>query len=67
MNAQTASLFTGAKGCAKKLEKNDCQGKHFAVKRSTLEGCRRTVTADWSDFDYKDSSQRKGNSTVIIK
>ena len=22
---------------------------------------------DWSDFDYKDSSQHKGNSTVSIK
>ena len=24
--------------------KNDCQLKYFAVKRSTLEACRRTVT-----------------------
>ena len=27
-----------------KKEKNNCQLKYFAVKRSTLEGCRRTVT-----------------------
>ena len=26
------------------LEKNDCQLKCFAVKQSTLEGCRRVVT-----------------------
>ena len=26
------------------LEKNDCQLKCFAVKQSTLEGCRRAVT-----------------------
>ena len=25
-------------------EKNDCQLKYFAVKESTLEACRRTVT-----------------------
>ena len=25
-------------------EKNNCQLKHFAVKQSTLEGCRRAVT-----------------------
>ena len=25
-------------------KKNDCQLKYFAVKRSTLEACRRTVT-----------------------
>ena len=25
-------------------EKNDCQLKYFAVKRSNLEACRRTVT-----------------------
>ena len=25
-------------------EKNDCRLKYFAVKRSTLEACRRTVT-----------------------
>ena len=25
-------------------KKNDCRLKHFAVKRSTLEACRRTVT-----------------------
>ena len=25
-------------------EKNDCPLKYFAVKRSTLEACRRTVT-----------------------
>ena len=25
-------------------EKNDCQLKYFAVKRSTLEACRRTMT-----------------------
>ena len=25
-------------------KKNDCQSKYFAVKRSTLEACRRTVT-----------------------
>ena len=42
---QTASPSTGAKGCAKKIKKkNDRQLKYFAVKRSTLEGCRRTVT-----------------------
>ena len=56
----------GAKGCAKKLKtKNDCQGKYFAVKRSTLEGCRRTVT-QWI-VDYRDSLQHNGNSTVSIK
>ena len=26
------------------LEKNDCQLKHFAVKQSSLEGCKREVT-----------------------
>ena len=26
------------------LQKNDCQLKHFAVKQSSLEGCRRAVT-----------------------
>ena len=33
--------------CAKKMKKNlknDCQLKYFAVKGSTLEACRRTVT-----------------------
>ena len=25
-------------------KKNDCQLKYFAVKRSTLEACRRTMT-----------------------
>ena len=28
----------------KENKKNDCQLKYFAVKRSTLEACRRTVT-----------------------
>ena len=28
----------------RKLKKYDCQLKYFAVKRSTLEACRRTVT-----------------------
>ena len=30
--------------CEENEEKNDCQLKYFAVKRSTLEACRRTVT-----------------------
>ena len=33
----------GPKGVRRK-EKNDCQEKYFVVKRSTLEGCIRTVT-----------------------
>ena len=34
----------GPRVCEEKKEKNNCQLKYFAVKRSTLEGCRRTVT-----------------------
>ena len=30
--------------CKENKEKNDCQLKYFAVKGSTLEACRRTVT-----------------------
>ena len=30
--------------CEENKEKNDCQLKYFAVKGSTLEACRRTVT-----------------------
>ena len=31
-------------GVCEENKKNDCQLKYFAVKRSTLEACRRTVT-----------------------
>ena len=30
--------------CKENKEKNDCQLKYLAVKRSNMEGCRRTVT-----------------------
>ena len=30
--------------CEENKEKNDCQLKYFAVKGSTLEACKRTVT-----------------------
>ena len=44
------NLTTNRKGCAKKIKKRirrrkrDCPLKYFAIKRSTLEACRRTVT-----------------------
>ena len=33
-----------ARVCKENKEKSDCQLKHFAVKGSILEACRRTVT-----------------------
>ena len=37
-----------ARVCEENQEKNDCLLKYFAVKRSTLEACRRTVTKNRS-------------------
>ena len=41
--------------------------KYFAVKGTELERLQKNShTTDRSDFDYKDSLQHKGNSTVSI-
>ena len=49
------------------LEKNRKLGEIFCGERINLERLyKKSDTTDWSDFDYKDSSQHKGNSTVNI-
>ena len=46
-NKLNHKLQAHSRGCAKKMKKikkYNCQLKYFAVKGSTLEACRRTVT-----------------------
>ena len=50
------------------LEKNDCQLKCFAVKLSTLEGCRRVVTRSlWMKLATKIVHDIKGISNITVK
>ena len=49
------------------LEKNENLGEIFCGERINLERLyKKSDTTDWSDFDYKNSLQHKGNSTVSI-
>ena len=49
------------------LEKKRNLGETFCGERIDFERLDKSSEAtDWSDFDYKDSSQHKGNSTVSI-
>ena len=49
------------------LEKKRNLGEIFCGERINLERLyKKSDTTDWSDFDYKDSLQHKGNSTVSI-
>ena len=50
-----------------KLEKKDCQLKYFAVKQSTLEGCRRAVTwLFWMKLATKVVHNIKGISNITV-
>ena len=49
------------------LEKKPNLGEVFCGERTEFETLQKNSEAtDWSDFDYKDSLQHKGNSTVSI-
>ena len=49
------------------LEKKRNLGEVFCGERTEFERLQKNSHAtDWSDFDYKDSLQHKGNSTVSI-
>ena len=49
------------------IEKKRNLGEVFCGKRTEFERLQKNSdTIDWSDFDYKDSLQHKGNSTVSI-
>ena len=49
------------------LEKKWNLGEVFCGERTEFERLQKNSEAtDWSDFDYKDSLQHKGNSTVSI-
>ena len=49
------------------LEKKRNLGEVFCGERTEFERLQKNSdTTDWSDFDYKDSLQHKGNSTVSI-
>ena len=48
-------------------EKKQNLGEIFCGERTEFERLQKNSDAtDWSDFDYKDSLQHKGNSTVSI-
>ena len=48
-------------------EKKRNLGEIFCGERTEFERLQKNSDAtDWSDFDYKDSLQHKGNSTVSI-
>ena len=48
-------------------EKKRNLGEVFCGERTEFERLQKNShTTDWSDFDYKDSLQHKGNSTVSI-
>ena len=45
------------------LEKKQNLGEVFCGERTEFERLQKNSdTTDWSDFDYKDSSQHKGNA-----
>ena len=44
LNHKLQAHARGVRRKRRKLKKNDCQLKYFAVKTSTLEACRRTMT-----------------------
>ena len=49
------------------LEKKQNLDEVFCGERTEFERLQKNSdTTDWSDFDYKDSLQHKGNSTVSI-
>ena len=49
------------------LEKKRNLGEVFCSERTEFERLQKNSdTTDWSDFDYKDSLQHKGDSTVSI-
>ena len=49
------------------LELEEEKNEIFCGERTEFERLQKNSDAtDWSDFDYKDSLQHKGNSTVNI-